>query len=98
MSSTTNGSFNSLLDNVNLDQSQDVSSSTVIKSSNDSGDLQINQTKERGQVVDTDDFEYHPMFSSRTYVKVNSVSALKNVLFYYCFISYLIANDNTILF
>ena len=68
---TTNGSFNSLLDNVNLDQSQDVSSSTIIKSSNDSGDLLSHKTKEQGQVVDTDDFEYHPMFSSRTYVKVN---------------------------
>ncbi len=77
MSTATNGSFNSLLDNVNLDQSQDVSSSTAIKSSNDSGDLLGHRTKEKDQVVDTDDFEYHPMFTSRTYVKVNSDLVLK---------------------
>lgn len=73
MSTTTNGSFNSLLDNVLLDQSQnfeDVSSSSIVKSSNDSDKVKIRD--EAGSVKSDSDFEYHPMFTSRTYVKVSA--------------------------
>jgi hypothetical protein len=74
MSTTTNGSFNSLLDNVLLDQSQnyeDVSSSTAVKSSNDSEKAKVRD--EANSVKVDPDFEYHPMFTSRTYVKVNNL-------------------------
>ena len=59
-SANTNGSFNSLLDNVNLDQSQNFDD---LAASTNNGSVKLDEG------VDAD-FQYHSMLTSRTYLKV----------------------------
>lgn len=60
-SANTNGSFNSLLDNVNLEQSQNFDD---LAASTNNGSVKLDEG------VDTE-FQYHSMLTSRTYLKVN---------------------------
>ncbi len=69
----SNGSFNSLLDNVCLDLSQNYEETSLPNQLAKSTNININENNE-----DTDDpVQCHPMFTSRTYVKVNTYVSLR---------------------
>lgn len=68
----SNNSFNSLLDNVALDASQnyDESTTTTTLATNTNNKINLDEDEYNNNSNSNNETQVHPMFTSRTYIKV----------------------------